>query len=102
MPYVLRQVKTWTKQFRAAETEKINDMEMLIENLPRLLPLGIDISLTVYGVQLVYILGRWALQFLVWCVVKLFLAAEGAHFSLITVHNANSEIEINGSPTTPM
>ena len=53
MPYVLRQVKTWTKQFRAAETEKINDMEMLIENLPRLLPLGIDISLTVYGVQLV-------------------------------------------------
>nr|CAB3219669.1 acyl-CoA dehydrogenase family member 10 [Phallusia mammillata] len=36
--YVERQVKTWTKQYRASETHKIASMEQLIEWLPQHLP----------------------------------------------------------------
>lgn len=36
--YVARQVDRWSKQYRASETEKIEDMERLIEWLPRHLP----------------------------------------------------------------
>jgi RAB protein geranylgeranyltransferase component A len=38
MPYVLRQIKTWTKQYRASETELVLSMEYMIENLPKLFP----------------------------------------------------------------
>ena len=38
VPYVLRQVKTWSKQYRATETETIKDMDFLIAELPRYLP----------------------------------------------------------------
>ena len=38
MPYLLRQLRTWTKQYRATETETLADMEYLIEQLPRSLP----------------------------------------------------------------
>ncbi len=36
--YVARQVDRWSKQYRASETEKIEEMERLIEWLPRHLP----------------------------------------------------------------
>ena len=36
--YFERQVGRWTKQYRAAETERMEDMERLIEWLPRTLP----------------------------------------------------------------
>ena len=37
-PYLLRQLRTWTKQYRATETESLADMEYLIDQLPRSLP----------------------------------------------------------------
>ena len=36
--YVARQVERWSKQYRASETEKIDEMERLIEWLPRHIP----------------------------------------------------------------
>jgi len=36
--YVARQVDRWAKQYRASETEKIDEMEQLMEWLPRHLP----------------------------------------------------------------
>ncbi|HEU5016370.1 MAG TPA: phosphotransferase family protein [Pseudolabrys sp.] len=36
--YVARQVERWSKQYRASETEKIEEMERLIDWLPRHLP----------------------------------------------------------------
>ena len=36
--YFERQVKRWTKQYRAAETERIEEAEQLIEFLPRTVP----------------------------------------------------------------
>jgi aminoglycoside phosphotransferase (APT) family kinase protein len=36
--YVKRQVERWSKQYRASETEKIEEMERLIEWLPRHIP----------------------------------------------------------------
>ena len=36
--YVARQIARWTKQYKASETERIAEMEQLIEWLPRLLP----------------------------------------------------------------
>lgn len=36
--YVARQIERWSKQYRASETEKIDDMERLIEWLPRHVP----------------------------------------------------------------
>ena len=36
--YVARQVDRWSKQYRASETEKIEEMERLIEWLPQHLP----------------------------------------------------------------
>ena len=36
--YVARQIERWSKQFRASETEKIEDMERLMEWLPAHLP----------------------------------------------------------------
>jgi len=36
--YYERQVKTWTMQYRAAETEKIKEMDYLIEWLPKNIP----------------------------------------------------------------
>jgi aminoglycoside phosphotransferase (APT) family kinase protein len=36
--YVARQVERWSKQYRASETEKIDDMERLIEWLPAHIP----------------------------------------------------------------
>ncbi len=36
--YVARQVKRWSKQYRASETEKIDAMERLIEWLPKHIP----------------------------------------------------------------
>jgi aminoglycoside phosphotransferase (APT) family kinase protein len=36
--YVARQIERWSKQFRASETEKIDDMERLMEWLPAHLP----------------------------------------------------------------
>jgi aminoglycoside phosphotransferase (APT) family kinase protein len=36
--YVSRQVERWSKQYRASETEKLDDMEALMEWLPRNLP----------------------------------------------------------------
>ena len=36
--YVARQVERWSKQYRASETEKIEEMERLIEWLPQHLP----------------------------------------------------------------
>jgi aminoglycoside phosphotransferase (APT) family kinase protein len=36
--YVGRQVERWSKQYRASETEKIDDMDRLVEWLPRHLP----------------------------------------------------------------
>ncbi len=37
-PYLLRQIKTWTKAYKATETEVIPDMEALIAQLPDLFP----------------------------------------------------------------
>ena len=36
--YVARQIERWSKQYRASETEKIEDMERLIAWLPAHLP----------------------------------------------------------------
>ena len=36
--YVARQVERWSKQYRASETEKIDEMERLIDWLPRHIP----------------------------------------------------------------
>ncbi len=36
--YLERQIARWTKQYRASETEKIDDVERLIEFLPRTVP----------------------------------------------------------------
>ncbi|MEM1006337.1 MAG: phosphotransferase family protein, partial [Pseudomonadota bacterium] len=36
--YFERQISRWTKQYRASETEKINDMNKLIDDLERSLP----------------------------------------------------------------
>lgn len=36
--YIARQIKTWTRQYRASETEPIADMNYLIEELQMLLP----------------------------------------------------------------
>jgi aminoglycoside phosphotransferase (APT) family kinase protein len=36
--YVMRQVERWSKQYRASETEKIEEMERLIEWLPKHIP----------------------------------------------------------------
>jgi aminoglycoside phosphotransferase (APT) family kinase protein len=36
--YVMRQVERWSKQYRASETENIEEMERLIEWLPRHIP----------------------------------------------------------------
>jgi aminoglycoside phosphotransferase (APT) family kinase protein len=36
--YVARQIERWSKQYRASETEKIDDMERLMEWLPAHLP----------------------------------------------------------------
>jgi len=36
--YVARQVDRWSKQYRASETEKVDDMERLMEWLPKNLP----------------------------------------------------------------
>ncbi|MGE5165111.1 MAG: phosphotransferase family protein [Sphingobacteriales bacterium] len=38
--YVARQVKRWSKQYRASETEKIDAMERLIDWLPKHIPAG--------------------------------------------------------------
>lgn len=38
VPYVLRQVKTWSKQYLATETETIADMNYLMAELPKFLP----------------------------------------------------------------
>lgn len=37
-PYIVRQIERWTKQYRAAQTDDIPEMEQLIEWLPRHLP----------------------------------------------------------------
>lgn len=50
LPYVQRQVKTWSRQYKSTETEIIDDMEALMQNLPRLLPEGAeDQSCLVHG-----------------------------------------------------
>ncbi len=36
--YILRQVKTWTRQYEATKTETIESMDNLIQNLPKCLP----------------------------------------------------------------
>src|SRR4029077_19009512 len=36
--YVARQVERWSKQYRASETEKVDEMEQLMEWLPKNLP----------------------------------------------------------------
>ena len=36
--YVARQVERWTKQYRASQTETIDDMERLIDWLPQHMP----------------------------------------------------------------
>ena len=38
--YVARQVERWSKQYRASETEKIEEMERLIDWLPKHIPAG--------------------------------------------------------------
>ena len=38
LPYVLRQIKTWSKAYKATETETIVAMDHLINNLTELLP----------------------------------------------------------------
>jgi len=44
--YVERQIARWIKQYRAAETERIDAMENLIEWLPKNIPLDVSNSLT--------------------------------------------------------
>jgi aminoglycoside phosphotransferase (APT) family kinase protein len=46
--YVERQVSRWTQQYRATETEKIDEMEKLIEWLPKHIPVD-DQSSIVHG-----------------------------------------------------
>jgi aminoglycoside phosphotransferase (APT) family kinase protein len=46
--YIGRQVVRWTQQYRAAETEKIDSMERLIEWLPKHIPAG-EQSAIVHG-----------------------------------------------------
>lgn len=49
-PYVLRQIKTWTKQYHASETETMPDMNFLIELLPKVFPEGAEsVSTLVHG-----------------------------------------------------
>lgn len=36
--YIERQINLWTRQYRGSETETLNDMEYLIENLPTICP----------------------------------------------------------------
>src|SRR5262245_24429932 len=43
--YVARQVDRWTKQYRASETERIDDMERLIAWLPGNLPPPVPVRL---------------------------------------------------------
>lgn len=43
--YVARQIDRWTKQYRASETERIRDMDLLIEWLPRNVPADEQVSL---------------------------------------------------------
>ena len=43
--YVARQIDRWTRQYRATETERIDDMERLIEWLPARAPQGEETSL---------------------------------------------------------
>ncbi len=43
--YFERQISRWTKQYRASETEKIGNMERLIEWLPNNIPEGDDTSI---------------------------------------------------------
>jgi aminoglycoside phosphotransferase (APT) family kinase protein len=43
--YVARQIKRWTEQYRASETERIEAMERLIEWIPRHLPAGDETTL---------------------------------------------------------
>jgi aminoglycoside phosphotransferase (APT) family kinase protein len=38
VPYILRQIKTWAKAYKATETETIEDMEKLLKMLPELFP----------------------------------------------------------------
>jgi acyl-CoA dehydrogenase family member 10 len=38
VPYILRQLRTWTKQYKATETEPIKEMDYLIDQLPILFP----------------------------------------------------------------
>ena len=40
--YVSRQIERWTRQYRASETARIEEMERLIEWLPARLPAGVD------------------------------------------------------------
>jgi aminoglycoside phosphotransferase (APT) family kinase protein len=44
--YVERQIARWIKQYRAAETERIEPMERLIEWLPKNIPQGVTSALT--------------------------------------------------------
>ena len=49
-PYVLRQVKTWSKQFKASETETIADMDFLMAELASCLPSNAELrSSLVHG-----------------------------------------------------
>jgi len=50
-PYVIRQIKTWSKQYRSSETERIEDMEYLINELAGSFPhsLGEMITCLVHG-----------------------------------------------------
>jgi aminoglycoside phosphotransferase (APT) family kinase protein len=43
--YVARQVERWTRQYRASETETIDEMERLVEWLPAHLPAAIPVRL---------------------------------------------------------
>lgn len=43
--YYHRQVARWTKQYRGAETERIEAMERLIEELPKRIPADDDVSI---------------------------------------------------------
>ncbi len=50
VPYILRQIKTWTTQYRRTETEPIPEMEYLIETLPLKIPSNAEkISRIVHG-----------------------------------------------------
>ena len=49
-PYVTRQIKTWTTQYRATETDPIQDMEILIAELAACLPMNSEkVSCLVHG-----------------------------------------------------